>query len=361
MYQLMNKDVIVGTFELTNPEIIEFGNFKQLGVLPLNFQTITSWLGNRQAAKHRQHIRKLMRECNCEDLLGYIRVLHCTSLQDTFWVKSDAEDIVWNDVSLYTNEFDDIVARLAFEGAGLYGMQFSTTTPEFSIDGSYRKCCVRESGGIYLVKGGTSGFANSGLEPYGEAFSSPIYKHLLGVSTEYSLVRFHGEIATKCLFFTNEFVSLAPYAYFSTDTTVSACLDFYRRSGYEDMFRAMLVADAVCFNSDRHAGNHGVLVDAETQKILCMAPVYDNNLALLPYAMKSDYDAGIDLYLSSLGPRIGNDWITTAKFAMTSDIRSRLINLKGYEIPFEGDDRFPRWRVDALNQLINRQVERILS
>lgn len=57
---------------------------------------------------------------------------YATSLNDTFWVKSEEEDINWEQVSLYQNKFDEVISRISFEVNRLYGMQFSATTPEFS-------------------------------------------------------------------------------------------------------------------------------------------------------------------------------------------------------------------------------------
>lgn len=47
-------------------------------------------------------------------------------------------------------------------------------------------------------------------------------------------------------------------------------------------FRSMLVFDAVVMNPDRRMGNYGVLRDNETGRVLGFAPVFGNNLALLP-------------------------------------------------------------------------------
>ena len=75
--------------------------------------------------------------CNCENTEGFIKVTHSASINDTFWIKSDRENISWNDVSLYRNEFDETISKLAFEGIGLYGVEFSSTVPELSTEGSF--------------------------------------------------------------------------------------------------------------------------------------------------------------------------------------------------------------------------------
>lgn len=359
-YLLMNKDTVVA--EITVQEA--YGEFNcslvnTVGKLPYGFTDIQHWLEGRQAAKHRKHIEKLMRECDCLSIKGYIRLLHCVSINDTFWVKREDESVQWKDVSLFDNEFDETITRIAFEGSGLYGERFTTTSPEFSIEGSYEKCCIREDGELYIIKRGTSGYANAGLEPYSEVFSYPIYKRIIGVATEYDLIRYHGIVASKCKVFTNNTLGFASFGRLSKASTVKAMMDFYTEVGFQELFRAMLVADAVVYNSDRHAGNHGVLFENDTLDMYCMAPVFDHNLCLLPYAMESDFPT-IDKYIAGQGPRIGVDWVEVARDMLTPSIRRRLINLKGYTIPFEGDEKFPKKRVDFLNDLINRQIDAIL-
>ena len=74
----------------------------------------------------------------CYNLDGYLRITHALTLNDTFWVKPTDSTLKWDQVSLYSNEFDETIARIAFEG-GMYGKQFSSTSPEFG------KMCIRDS------------------------------------------------------------------------------------------------------------------------------------------------------------------------------------------------------------------------
>ena len=329
--------------------------------LPYKFNDPVKWVEHRQAAKHRQHIKELMKQCNCDTVTGYIRVMHCTSINDTFWIKAEDENIKWSDVSLYQNEFNDVIAKLAFEGAGLFGEHFSSTSPEFGTSGAYSKCCTKGlDNEMFMYKRGTEGFANSGLEPYCESLSSELYSIITKNSVEYKLCKLHGKMASRCKIFTNENIGLVPYGYLGTKVGIIGCLEFYEKYGDADKFRAMMVADAVCFNEDRHDGNHGVIVNNDSLEIIGMSPIYDNNISLLPYAMSSDFDS-INSYLSEHGPRLGKDWISVGRELLTSELRKTLINLQGYEIKFDGDEKFVKERVNVLNKLINQQIKNILG
>lgn len=360
-YLLMNKDNIVAVLSFKGDE--DSGSFsvlEQTSTLPIGFKDINKWLEGRQAAKHRKHLERLMRQCGCYSILGYIRIIHCVGINDTFWVKRDGESVTWKDVSLYDNDFDNTITRIAFEGVGLYGDTLSSTTPEFSMEGSYEKCCIREGSNLCIIKRGTDGFANVGLEPYSEVFSYPIYQHITGAATGYELVNYHGKIASKCKVFTDNDLGFVSASRVIPSSNLKDIEDYYKGIGFYDTLCAMLVADAVCYNSDRHMGNYGFLFDTNTLNILCPSPVFDHNLTLVPYAMKSDFPT-IYTYISEQGPRIGQDWVRVARSHLTSGIRSRLISLKGYEIPFKGNDKFTSERVQLLNRLINEQIERILE
>lgn len=84
-----------------------------------------------------------MQMCGCEKTESFIRITHAATINDTFWVKQDHESLCWNDVSLYRNKFNEVISKLAFEGIGLYGIQLSSTSPELSTEGSFRKCWQR--------------------------------------------------------------------------------------------------------------------------------------------------------------------------------------------------------------------------
>lgn len=153
MYILMNKDSEVAEFDRSKDQLD--GRFTIVSAekekLPIGFQDINIWLDKRQAAKHREHLRLLMAQCNCLNSEGFIKITHAASLNDTFWVKSSEEDVVWDTVSLYKNEFNEVISKISFEGNGLFGIDFSTTTPEFSTEGSFEKSWKRENNKAVLT------------------------------------------------------------------------------------------------------------------------------------------------------------------------------------------------------------------
>ena len=170
-YFLMNKDRKILRFQCAEDN---FGETQAVelewysDVRPLGYCSLLSFLETRRAPKHRKHIEALLEKYGCSRLEGFLQVTHALSLNDTFWVRQADEDLKWNDVSLYSNPFDDLVAAAAFDGR-FSSTSFSTTSPEFSTDGRFAKCWVRDGDDIWLYKTGSETFE---LEPLCEYLAS---------------------------------------------------------------------------------------------------------------------------------------------------------------------------------------------
>ncbi len=360
LYQLMNKDDVVATYsekedlgEFYYEEVERVGHY-----MPYGFIGINDWIDGRQIAKHRASIGKLMRELGLTTRRDFIGAARCLSLTDTFWMKRANEDLHWSEVSLYRNAFDDVIARIAFDGTGMYGRHNSPTSPEYATSGSFAKCWIREGNEISLLKRGSVGFANAGFEPYSEKLASDLLEAAKIDHVPYSILKFHGKLACKCPLFTSEkegFVSA--HRFFPGLFEIRDMLEFAAQHGAEERFREMVVMDAVMANVDRHAGNYGFLVDNDTGEILRMAPLFDHNMACLPMMMEMD---DFDEYVSTIGPKIGTDFVGIARALLTPKISAKIVDLKDFEYIDPGFD-YPRWKLDAVNKLKNRVADALLK
>lgn len=370
MYYLMNKDNIILAFQ-PNPksefsEDISFSALEQQGSPPFGFQNITAWIEGRKASKHNAHLKDIMKRLKCDDNEGFIRLTHAVGINDTFWIKSDGENLSWKDVSLYQNPFNTVISRLAFEGAGLYGETFSSTSPELSCDGSFRKCFRKErangefDSNIFLYKRG--GELGAGLEPYCETLASEIAKIVAPSSVQYELCTLHGKMASKCNIFTNENIGFASFSKLNKTNAYSFddVRNYFVKIGCEQGFRELLVVDSLCFNQDRHSGNYGVLFDNDTMQIIGMSPVFDLNLSMLPYVEMSEFEH-IGDKLFGYAPKLGNDFTRIGQIAMNDVIRDRLKDMEDFTFSFRGDDKFTEERVKHLEEIICRQTAAILS
>lgn len=108
--------------------------------------------------------------------------------------------------------------------------------------------------------------------------------------------------------------------------------------GAEDAFRRMLVLDALILNTDRHAGNYGMMFDTDTLQILKMGPVFDHNQALLPYAEEEDF-LHLEEYLATRPTRIGEDFNEIAYESAYSGNPFRFDSDERFSVPEKSKDR----------------------
>ncbi len=87
----------------------------QPDLLPLEYNgDIVRFVEKRKAPKHRKYVQSILKQLGAEDLEGFIKVSNGASLTDTFWIRNDEEPKTWDQVSLYRNDFDENIARIAF-------------------------------------------------------------------------------------------------------------------------------------------------------------------------------------------------------------------------------------------------------
>lgn len=357
-YVLLNKDVVIAEFEVdTIFDTITVA--EQFVDLPYWFDDIGNFIRNRRAPKQRENIEELLRLSGCDTLQGFLDISHALSLVDSFWVKRPDSELCWKNVSLYTHPFNEVIAKTAFEG-GLHGRPLNTTSPEYGTDGSFAKCWIREGERIRMLKRGSSGSRNAGLEPYSEFYAGQLVKAFTDEFVAYGLRMHNKRICSVCDLFTSEDYGYLPYAAVDRgNSSVESVLNKMKEFGLEDKVKRMFVIDAVILNEDRHKNNFGFIVDNRTQEIVGMAPLFDHNVSLLPYAEEGEFGYGGD-YLRRKGPRIGDDWVRTAAMCLDAKTRKVLIQLSDFRFERHAKYNLPEWRLNDLEELIHTVIQRIL-
>lgn len=365
-YTLINKETPLCDFIIEGQGELEICKItREHQPLPFWCQPLSTWVANRSSAKHRAHVEKILEMCGGKTKSGFIALTHCLSLTDTLWVKSDRESVTWKDVNLYENNFDEEVSKLSFDGNGLFEIQMSTTSPELTTDGAYDKCWLNEKDGIHLIKTGSEGARNTGLEPYGEVLASQVFEKLCN-SVKYSLRKYDGHIVSDCKIFTSQEFGYRPISMFYKDKlTLPKLLEIYRDFGCEDDFRRMVVADCITLNCDRHFGNFGFMVNNDTFECTVLNPCFDFNMAFVPFA-EEGFDFGrpeldFDQYLSRRGPVIGSDYVAPAKAILTPQIKKCVEEIRETQLKVPCDQKFTEHRLSQMNMIKNVQCDRILG
>lgn len=365
-YLLMNKNRPLLSFHpketISGYRLIVADTFAEPSLFPPRFNNIDTWVSNRNYAKHKEHLQGWLHEWGIDNAVGFLDITHALSLNDSLWVKKAESDLTWEQVSLYQNEFTDVVSVTAFE-TGLHGLKLSTTSPEFTSEGSFEKCWTRESDGIYLYKKGSSGFVNAGLEAYSEFYASQLSSKICKSFVPYDIVKFKKSIVSRCQMFTTEqegFIPIYKFLNPEINYTYEDLIEFCHQYGCEEDFRRMIVLDAIIFNVDRHLGNFGFIVDNDTFEILRFAPVFDHNMALLARAMQSDLD-DFEHYYRTLGHKIDGEFVDIARKLLTPAIRKDVEALVNFEFTEDTHYNLTSKRLEFLSKAVRNQVQGILN
>lgn len=317
----------------------------------------SSIIKSRGVAKHRKHIQDLLNELGLNSEVDVVNITKGLSLTDTFWIQKKNEDLDWNDINLYDNHFDEVISKIAFDG-GLYGIQMSTTSPEFLTDGAFDKCWYveKENNKIYLMKKGTKGFANSGLEVYSEKYAYQIATALGLDCIEYEVVKFRGSLVSKCELMTSKEVSIFPLSAFVADTHMETIIKFVKDNKLEKGLMDNFTLDYLTLNTDRHANNIQIMVDSTSLEILKVAPIFDNGCSLLCYYME-EHD-NLNKYIKERRPTL------YSKFMDIFELNT-ILNLANLDFNSLTNFRFDRTgkynlldsRLNMLEDLIQQRIK----
>ena len=294
------------TTDTSEPEIqILWTNEEKAALLPLGLTLtpdgLSRWLRRRTIPKNRAYVHSLLAKCglNLNRPLGIISVCKGLSLNDCYWVVEDGDTASFDKVNLYDNPFSNVLAELAFTGYGSSVRTSLLSSPEFTTNGMLRKCWRRIGGKVYLYKGG-----------------------------------------------------------------MEAVKAYYEKLGTEfvNALNEMLVFDAVICNVDRHFGNFGVMVDNRTNTIVSPAPLFDHGNSLFNFAGVDAWanEAALEAYIETLYPSVYDDFLGTAKAALTPELREKLRHLLNFKFKKHSRYNLPEKRLRMMERQVQKRARILL-
>lgn len=375
-YELKHFNTALVRFSATEdtaaPDInILWVNEECRDLLPLGMELsgsgIAKWLKQRTIPKNRAYVNSFLSKCglHINRPMNIIRVSKGLSLNDCYWVVEEGFNGTFEKYNLYDNRFSQLLALIAFTGYGSSVRTSLVSCPEFTTNGMLPKCWRRVNGTIRLYKGGTSGASNTGCEPYSEYYAAQIAE-VMGInSVSYNLSKWKGELCSVCDLFTSKDYSYLPIGRMVTVGGMEAVREYYQSLGkeYIDALNTMLVFDAVIFNTDRHFGNFGFMVNNKTNKITASAPLFDHGNALFNYAGRDDLEnfAALEAYAATLMPCTYDDFTGTAKKALTPELREGLRHLLDFKFKKHPRYNLPDKRLKLLEQFVQKQARVLLE
>ena len=125
----------------------------------------------------------------------------------------------------------------------------------------------------------------------------------------------------------------------------------------------MIVFDAVIFNTDRHYGNFGFLIDSKTNQILAPAPLFDHGNALLNFAWGDDLlnESNMWKYANTLLPCVYDDFVEEARKVLSHEQKNRLRQLLDFRLKRHTRYNLPNERLSLLEKTVSHRVRELLE
>lgn len=347
---------------------ILYKNEKYVNLIPLDMEQtgegIIRWLERRVIPKNRAFVDEILKTLGLShnDTKGIIDVCRGLSLNDSYWVVPEDFEGKFSQYNLYENRFSEILALVAYTGAGGSRQAF-TTSPELTTGGMLPKAWrYVENDGIYLYKGGTTGASNTGREPYCEYYASQIAETMRLNAVHYDLENWKGITASKCALFTDIDTAYIPVGRIVRSGGIAACLAWYKELGdeFSEQLCSMLVFDALIYNEDRHFGNFGVLRDNRSGRIIAPAPVFDNGFSLFCYAGREDYE-NLNKYAGTRSNPYNISYEDVCAEVMGAKQKEQLRRMIGFRFKRHESLNLPEEHLTAIEKHLEGRVRKLLA
>lgn len=335
--------------------------------LELSPEGLGRWLRHRTIPKNRAYVHALLAKCglNLNRPMSIIKVCKGLSLNDCYWVVEDGDHGTFAKNNLYENPFSNALAALAFTGYGSSVRSSLRSSPEFTTNGMLPKCWRRVEGKVTLYKGGTMGASNTGYEPYSEFYAAQVATAMDIRAVTYGLSKWKGVLCSTCELFTSIDIAYLPVGRLVTQGGLPAVTVYYERLGepFVDELREMLVFDAVICNVDRHFGNFGFLIDSRSNQIIAPAPLFDHGNSLFNFAGTDcwEREGELEEYIQTLMPCVYDDFIGTARDALTPKLRQSLRGLLDFKFKKHPRYNLPGKRLHMVEEQVQKRARLLLA
>lgn len=285
------EEHFIVNFERNYPENEDYAPFGLIKMNEIDKVEFNKWWKNRQIPASRKGFKEVLHNSNVYDKDNFDLLdakAYGLSLSDQYWVKGVNEEISWESINFFDNEFSEDIGKILFNG-GKTALNLNLNTPDMTSNGNYEKRWKIIDGERYLLKAGSKIYNQ---EPFNELIATKLYERLLNKDeyVEYSVIFDDDKAISKCKNFITKDTELVPawkineYYEFLDDedkyTHYIRCLNNLGIKDAETLTDKMIVCDYIIANKDRHFNNFGVIRDVNTLKFIGVAPIFDNGCSL---------------------------------------------------------------------------------
>ena len=307
-YYLMHKNIPVCLMEVSEDGRLGScrRNETQAEHFPLggrmNDMKFHDWWKDRAIPKTRNGAKSALQKLGYESTNSALVDNLALSLSDCYWIKPRGEDLSWEDVNLFTNDFVDTFGELTINKDHVIDLRKKTRFQCAASQGELqKKWCIDEAGKRYMVKGN---YGSSYQQSLNEIFATALHRQQgFDNYTEYILttVDVEGEVeGIGCMSYdfcsenlecisawellqTTKFKQNESLYYPLKRVCMSLGIsddEFTRFMDYE------IMTDYLISNTDRHMNNISIVRNPDTLEILGFAPIYDSGNSMfynIPY------------------------------------------------------------------------------
>lgn len=297
-YSLMHKNVLVADLDLDNEtghilKIIKIFNVQHfpIGIVDKNGiadrVALNDWWVDRSIPASRSGVKKALEVLNISNPKILLTKCFGLSLSDQYWIKPQNQDISWEMVNFFDNEFSEDIGDVLW-GKQLNKDDVNYHSPDNTSDGCLKKRWKIVNGKRCLLKSGSTPFMQ---QPFNEVIASIIMYRLNIPHVPYSVIFDEdGQPYSICEDFitgNTELVSAWRVMQANkkrSDVSVYQhyinCCELYGINNIVHAIDQMIVVDYIIANEDRHQNNFGLVRDANTLEWLYPAPIYDSGSSL---------------------------------------------------------------------------------
>ena len=298
---LMNKNTEVLVAEYSTilkgfEQVLEYKNIDYAPVIISDLfennenilNKLSDWFRGRGIPENRDLLYILLSKLNVSTPSELLDKAFGLSLSDQYWIKPYDEDIKYEDINFFENDFESIeFTEATFSNEGLNASKISLKTPNNTTDGMLRKSWVIKDGKRYLLKGG---YINEQLQPFNEVLASMICDRLGFDHITYTIDVIRNNVVSSCECFINTDTEYVPaYQILNSVDRKSSKEDYktyikiLKDKGIKNAKKKMdnmFILDYLMLNEDRHLNNFGVIRDVNTLEWLDIAPIFDTGQSL---------------------------------------------------------------------------------
>ena len=290
---------VVGRPVVHDPAYLPLGCLDQSGRFAA--PRLRAWLANRAVPATRPGLAPVLQRLGLETPEELLAEGLGLSLSDQYWLRPPDADLAWSDVNYFERPFSPALGAAlaphdpdsgseALEAAGRDGIVIASS-PDSALNGNLPKRWEARGSARVLVKSGKP--ESLFQEPLNERIATLLCARIMGEKdyVPYELMENgYPRLLSSCPCMVDAWTEFVPAADVILSMPVpndqsrfEALVGACERHGIADARAAlerMLVVDHVMANFDRHWGNFGILVDAETRAWLRVTPIFDTGEAL---------------------------------------------------------------------------------